>query len=67
VISQGGWPVFDPGSSGIADLYPYVVEIEYVIGDAESDPFGPEDPTVVMPAARLVERCRTSAALRSAK
>lgn len=63
------WPVFDPGSGGIADLYPYVVEIEYAIelDDADLEPFGPDDPTVVTPAARLVERCMTSAALRLVK
>ena len=60
------WPVFDPGSAGIADLYPYEVEIEYEITDADiaAEPFGPDDPTVIMPASRLVERCQTSAALR---
>ncbi len=61
------WPVLAPGSSGIADLFPYVVEVEYVVGDAETDHLGPDDPTVVMPASTLVERCTTSAALRFAK
>lgn len=59
------YPVWDPGSSGIADLYPYEVEIEYSAEPApKPDPLGPEEPTMVTPPTVLVERCQTSAALR---
>lgn len=60
------WPVFDPGSAGIADLYPY--ELEYLDQAASvQDDLGEEEPTAIIPSAWLVERCQTSAALRFAK
>lgn len=64
MISQGGWPVFDPGAASLSDLYEYEVEIERPVDvDFQDD----EEPTVVTPAALLIERCQTSAALRFAK
>lgn len=64
------WPVYDPGNGGLGDLYGYAeYELEFEVTDEDivEDRFGPDDPTVVMPASRLVERCQTSAALRSAR
>lgn len=61
------FPVWDPGVGGLADLYPYEVEIWIEIDPAdvvEDEPFGPDDPTVIQPAASLLERCWTSAAMR---
>ncbi len=67
MISRGGWPVFEPGASTLADLYPYVsIEIDQDI-EVEVDFQGDEETTPVMPSAWLVERCTTAAALRSGK
>ena len=60
------WPVFEPGSGGIADLYPYEVEIDQPI-EIDIDFQADEERTEVMPPAWLVERCTTAAALGAGK
>jgi hypothetical protein len=64
VMALDGGPVF----GGLGDLYPYEVEVEPEIEIIEVDMpppesfQSPEERTAVMPAAKLVERCRTAAA-----
>jgi hypothetical protein len=57
------WPVFDPGAGGLADLYPYEVEIDQPV-EIDVDFHADEETTEPMPSAWLVERCTTAAALR---
>lgn len=46
------WPVFDPGSGGLGDLYPYEVEIDEAV-DVEIDFQAAEEATELTPSAWL--------------
>lgn len=59
MISQG-WPVYDPGSRTLSDIYEYEVEIDQPV-DIEVDFQAAEEKTPIMPSAWLVERCTTAA------